>query len=560
MGFVAGIGTGLRVIRAWVVAAGIGVVAGGAGPGLVLAQGAAALPLAALPSPRLNFSALEMQLAERVAGHPGLADFYGSNGLRPIFLGEEGAARRHALVAALAGAPSHGLPAARYHRDLLEAIERDGADSLDEEIAFAVALARWSHDLDGGLIDPQSLGDGIRRSVDRPSTGERLRGFAAASDPNRWLAALGPQDPAYRALQGALARAQGLTAPPGTPLDPAGSWRPGMRDPAIAALRARLAAIGFDAPAEGDPALFDAPMAQAVGAFQQAAGLGADGIAGPQTLVRLNREGSPEADGILVSLERMRWMGGHDLSARHVWVNLPSYMASIREGGEEVFSTRVVIGKEVATHATPEFTAPMRYVIVNPRWNVPRSITVREYLPKLQANRNAVAHLDVVDGAGNVIPRSRIDFRRYSAANFPYRLRQKPSDDNALGQVKFMFPNPWNIYLHDTPTRHLFDRPERAYSHGCIRVARPIDLAREVLRGQLDDPDRAIGRALESGRETYLNLRAPIPVHLVYFTTFPDADGRLRHWPDIYGRDPVVLAALRHAAAEAAQERIPGLD
>lgn len=560
MGFVAGIGTGWRLIRAWVVGAGIGLVAAATGPGLVLAQGAAALPMAALPAPRLNFSALEMQLAERVAGRPGLADFYGSNGLRPIFLGEQGAARRHALVAALAEAPDHGLPAARYHRDLLEAMERDGADSLEEEVAFAEALARWSHDLDGGLLDPQSLGAGIHRNVERPSTGGRLRSFAAAADPAGWLAALGPQDPAYRALQGALARAQGLTAPPGTPPVPTGSWRRDMRDPAISALRARLAAVGFDAPAEGDPALFDASLARAVAAFQTAAGLEADGVAGPQTVARLNREASPEADRILVALERMRWMGGHDLSARHVWVNLPSYVASIREGGQEVFSTRVVIGKEVPTHATPEFTAPMRHVIVNPRWNVPRSITVREYLPKLQANRNAVAHLDVVDGAGNVIPRSRIDFRRYTAANFPYRLRQKPSDDNALGQVKFMFPNPWNIYLHDTPTRHLFDRPERAYSHGCIRVARPMDLAREVLRGQIDDPDRAIARAVESGRETYLNLRAPIPVHLVYFTTFPDADGRLRHWPDIYGRDPVVLNALRQAAAEAGRKRAPGLD
>jgi murein L,D-transpeptidase YcbB/YkuD len=123
-------------------------------------------------------------------------------------------------------------------------------------------------------------------------------------------------------------------------------------------------------------------------------------------------------------------------------------------------------------------------------------------------------------------------------------MRQKPSDDNALGVVKFMFPNPWNIYLHDTPTKHLFDQSRRAYSHGCIRIGRPRDLAYELMRGSFDDPQARFARALESGRETYLNLRPPIPVHLVYFTAFPDESGKIRHYADIYDRDAKVYAAL----------------
>ncbi|WP_258869714.1 L,D-transpeptidase family protein [Paracoccus thiocyanatus] len=327
-------------------------------------------------------------------------------------------------------------------------------------------------------------------------------------------------------------------------------WREGIDDPAVAALRRRLEAIGFAAPPLGHAQSFDAPLARAVAAYQQAAGLPADGIAGARTVARLNRGAGPETAAILVALERMRWMRGHDLNARHVWVNLPEFNARIHENGQEVFQTRVVIGKAAADFETPEFSEAMQYMVVNPRWNVPRSITVREYLPRLQANRHAVGHLDVVDGAGNVIPRDRIDFRQYSAKSFPYRMRQKPSDDNALGQVKFMFPNPWNIYLHDTPTKHLFNQSSRAYSHGCIRVGRPVDLAHELLKGQVESPQAVFAKALQSGRETYLNLRPPMPVHLVYFTAFPDETGQIRRYPDIYGRDARIHAALARTALE----------
>jgi murein L,D-transpeptidase YcbB/YkuD len=254
----------------------------------------------------------------------------------------------------------------------------------------------------------------------------------------------------------------------------------------------------------------------------------------------------------------MRWMAGQDLNARHVWVNLPEYNARIMENGREVFETRTVIGKANQEFETPEFTENMQFLVVNPRWNVPRSITVKEYLPRLQANRNAVGHLDVVDSAGRVIGRDRIDFRKYTAANFPYRMRQKPSDDNALGVVKFMFPNPWNIYLHDTPTKHLFNNETRAYSHGCIRIGRPIDLAHELLAGQVGNPEATFQKALRSGQESFLNLRQPIPVHLVYFTAFPDADGQIRRFPDIYGRDAQVHAALTASAERAARDS--GLD
>lgn len=521
-------------------------------PRLVQAQALDAAPMAALPAPRLSFSQQEMQLAAQVAEHPGLADFYGTNGLKPIFIGVEGAARRTALIAAVEQAASHGLPVRRYDQAGLRRLDRKAVLGVEDEIRFARAFADWSHDISGGVLDPRKVESGIKREVHRPRTGDLLRAFAAAAEPAAVLADLPPHDPRYEALRRALTSQSQLIAPADAPAVPDGLWRSGVSDPAIAALRVRLASIGFAAPPAGSPLTFDAPLQQAVAAYQQAAGLPADGVAGPRTVARLNRGTGPEAEAILVALERMRWMRGHDLAARHVWVNLPEFNARIYENGQEIFETRVVVGKANREFETPEFTELMKYMVVNPRWNVPRSITVKEYLPRLQANRHAVGHLDVVDGAGNVISRDRIDFRQYTAKSFPYRMRQKPSDDNALGQVKFMFPNPWNIYLHDTPTKHLFNQSSRAYSHGCIRVGRPVDLAHELLKGQVESPEAVFSKALKSGRETYLNLRPPLPVHLVYFTAFPDETGKIRRFPDIYGRDALVYAALIKAGLDSA--------
>lgn len=537
--------TGL--IRVMVVAAALAAM-----PRVAAAQALDVVPVAALPAPRLSFSEQEMQLAQQVADHPGLADFYGTNGLKPVFTGAAGAARRAALIEALGQAASHGLPPTRYRQAALRTLDREGADTVEEEIRFARAFADWSRDVSGGILDPRRVEPGIKREVQRPRTGDLLRAFAAAADLVAMLAALPPQDARYEALRQALARQSQLVAPGDAPRVAEGLWREGTSDPAVAALRVRLASVGFAAAPMGSPLTYDGALAQAVAAYQKAAGLPADGVAGPRTVARLNRGTGPEAEAILVALERMRWMRGHDLNARHVWVNLPEFNARIYENGREVFETRVVIGKANREFETPEFSETMKYMVVNPRWNVPRSITVKEYLPRLQANRHAVGHLDVVDGAGNVIARDRIDFRKYSAKTFPYRMRQKPSDDNALGQVKFMFPNPWNIYLHDTPTKHLFNQSSRAYSHGCIRVGRPVDLAHELLKGQVESPEAVFSKALKSGRETYLNLRPPVPVHLVYFTAFPDESGQIRRFPDIYGRDALVHAALVKAGLDSA--------
>ena len=507
----------------------------------------AAAPAQSAPAPQLDFTPEQIALAEAVAGKPGLAAFYGAHALAPVFTGPQAAGRRQALIAAVARAPGHGLPPARYERGDLAARDAAGANGIADEVAFAEVFARWAHDVEGGLVDPGRLGHGNHRAVQRSDLDDLLDRFVGAANPRQVLVSIEPRDPRYLALQDALASQSRLFAPPGTVEVPPGLMKPGSSGPQVAALRTRLASIGF-ASDGGD--LYDEPLAQAVRAYQASAGLGPDGVAGPRTVKMLNRRAGPRSRALLIALERMRWLNGHDLGARHVWVNLPEFNARILSHGRTEFVTRVVVGKTDPEMQTPEFSDQMEHLVVNPRWNVPRSIAVKEYLPRLQANRNAASHLDVVDGAGRIVKRANIDFGRYTPATFPYRLRQKSGDDNALGEVKFIFPNPWNIYLHDTPTKGLFGASTRAFSHGCVRIARPAELANALLQGQVDDPARTYDRAIASGKETWLPLKPTIPVHLVYFTTFPDETGAIRSYPDIYGRDASVWDALVKAGLE----------
>ncbi|WP_373944002.1 murein L,D-transpeptidase [Paracoccus marcusii] len=503
-------------------------------------------PLAAVSvavAPRLDFTPQQMALALAVSDDADLASFYGSNGLRPIFLGPEGEARRLALRDAIGNAPRHGIPVARYQPDRLTATE-----GLAAEIAHAHALSRLLRDLTGGVLNPTRVDPEIKRQPVRTAVVPLLARFEAAADPAAVLAGAGPDHPAYLALQQALSGPADLVVPQGLPRIATGVWRPGQRAAAIADLRTRLVAIGFAADAP-DATLYDDALARAVADYQRAAGLPDDGVAGPRTIAALNGDGGTGQDArqraILVAMERMRWMAFEDLDSRHVWVNIPEFSTTIVEDGAEVFRTRSVMGKDTPEMRTPEFSEMMANVVVNPSWNVPRSIAVRDYLPRLQANRHALSHLDVVDGAGRVLARDGIDFGRYSAASFPFRLRQKPSDDNALGVVKFIFPNPWNIYLHDTPSKHLFANRVRAESNGCIRIGDPVDLARALLSRQTDDPAAMFQRARDRERETWLKLTPPVPVHLVYFTAWPGPDGRIRLFDDIYGRDARIWEALQ---------------
>ena len=189
-------------------------------------------------------------------------------------------------------------------------------------------------------------------------------------------------------------------------------------------------------------------------------------------------------------------------------------------------------------------------MVINPSWLVPRSIVTKEYLPMMQRNPNAAGHINLIDSRGRTVPRSAVNFSNYTARNFPFAMRQPPSQGNALGLVKFLFPNKYNIYLHDTPSKSLFQKETRAFSHGCVRVGKPFELAYALLAPQSEDPKGEFHRILNTGNETTVRLEQPVPVHLVYYTAWPTARGHVEYRRDVYGRDAALFAALSKAGVE----------
>jgi murein L,D-transpeptidase YcbB/YkuD len=246
-------------------------------------------------------------------------------------------------------------------------------------------------------------------------------------------------------------------------------------------------------------------------------------------------------------MERERWInmpGG--LGERHIKVNLTDYHARIYDNDKLTFETRAVIGSQDSDRQTPEFSDVMEHMEINPSWYVPRSIVVNEYLPMLRRNPYAVSHLEITDRSGRQVNRGR-GFSQYSASSFPFSMRQPPGPKNALGSVKFMFPNRYNIYLHDTPSQHLFSRTVRTFSHGCVRLDDPHEFAHALLAVQEDDPVGFFEARLRTGSTQRVVLEKQVPVHLIYRTAFTDAKGRTQFRDDVYGRDAAIWRALEAA-------------
>ena len=486
-------------------------------------------------------------MATAAATEPALAEWYRTTGFAPLWTASGQAERRAALFAALATASAHGLPPARYRADALVGALNDAVTEADRarlEVALSLAYLTWAGDLTSGMLKPATIDPGILRDIHRidPQT---LLSRLANGDPQKVFDWLVPDDPNYIALMKAKIGLETEIAAGGWgETVAAASLGPGDSGPQVVALRDRLILMGYLAPTA--TASYDPAITAAVQAFQITHGLVAEGLAAETTLAEMNLGAEDRLKSVIVALERSRWMDiDHD--ARHVWVNLPDFKAQIVEAGQTVFETRVVIGKNVPDQRTPEFSDIVEHMVINPSWGVPRSIIVKEYLPLLQQNPYAVGHLQVIDGRGRVIPRDAINFTAYSSGSFPYSMRQLPSDSNALGLVKFMFPNPYNIYLHDTPSKSLFDKDIRAFSHGCIRVADPFDLAHALLSVQSSAAEEEFDAHLQTGDETTVPLEKVVPVHLVYFTAYPDDRGRISYRRDVYGRDAALFEALKAA-------------
>ncbi len=529
---------------------------------LIPALTALALGLAApaqADSYDMRFPAFAQAVAEAAVDQEEVAAFYRSNGYAPVWTGQsEGErARLVALLQAIGSADAHGLPVTYYDTDRLLASMRNVTSQRDLgriEVELTALFLTYAHQIQTGILIPKQIDRNMARDPNRRDGTELLQGFMAAPNPEAFMHGLVPTSEEYARLMRKKLELERLLAAGGWgPTVQAGALRPGESGPAVVALRNRLIAMGYLG--RSATMTYDADIQRAVQMVQEDMGFEADGVAGPNTITAINTPISERLKAVVVAMERERWLS-IDRSKRYIWVNLTDYTARIVDGGKITFETRSVIGQQYANTQSPEFSDVMEYMEVNPAWNVPRSISVGEYLPGMIASGGASAgHLELIDGAGRVVPRGAVNWGAYSPANFPYDLRQPPGNGNALGLVKFMFPNQYNIYLHDTPSKSLFLRERRAFSHGCIRLQKPFEFAYALLAEQTDDPVGTFHSVLNTGRLTRISLETPVPVHLVYRTAFTDARGRMNYREDVYGRDAMVWDALVRAGVT-----LPGLE
>lgn len=494
-------------------------------------------------------TAFRQAVAEKASVNDDVAKFYRENTYAALWTGgdEASSLRRAALLQALQEATAHGLPdQSGKAADLVAQMRaaRTARDFGQVEAALSTAFVTYAEMLQTGLLRPSSIDDGMVRSK-RDSDGAAVLNGIRDSQPFAYLRTLVPASPQYRALMREKLRLEQRIAAGGWgPTVPGKKLEPGDQGRNVVALRNRLIAKGYLE--RSAAASYDAEMGRAVERFQSDHGLEMDGVAGEGTLKEINRPVRDRLKSVIVAMERERWLEP-DRGARHVLVNQTDFTAKIVDNGDVTFETRSVIGKNQADRRSPEFSDVMEHMVINPSWYVPRSIITKEYLPKLRNNPNAVGHIQITDNRGRVVSRANTDFSQFTARTFPYAMRQPPSRSNALGLVKFMFPNKYNIYLHDTPQKSLFKREVRAFSHGCIRLAQPFEFAYALLAKQTEDPHAFFNRILKSGKETKVELEQQVPVHIIYRTAYVSNKGRAEFRRDVYGRDAKVWAALERA-------------
>ena len=477
---------------------------------------------------------------ERARAWEELRRFYQKRQYQPAWTEVKGP-RPHAeqLVQSLASvAAAEGLDPRRYQSERLAALltqvkEQESLESpeaqrrvadLDVELTF-MYLTLAAHTAIG-RVQPETLRvhwENQSRNVDldfRLEKALQADGEGVAES----LRSLAPPNPRYARLREALERYRGIGNWPKVPE----GLEKGARGAGALALRNRLIAEGdLPAPPEGQqPApVFDDAVAQGLARFQQRHGLDPDGKLGEGTLAELNVPVQERIRQIEINLERWRWLPS-SLGESYVWVNVPEYRMELFENGKKAIDMAVVVGKQQSQ--TPVFSDTMEYLELNPEWNIPSSITQEEILPKLASDPGYLA-------------RNNMEWVGEGASQ---RLKQRPGPDNPLGQIKFMFPNEHDVYLHDSPADHLFSREERDFSHGCVRLERPVQLGEYLLRDDSDWSGGKLRQAIVSGEHRSIKLPKKLPVHILYFTAWVEDNGTVQFRKDVYGHDQKLAAAL----------------
>jgi murein L,D-transpeptidase YcbB/YkuD len=470
-------------------------------------------------------------------------------------------ARLDLLIAALADLDDDGLDPADYHIEALQSFRTDlraaatlqPAEQADLEFLATDAMMLSLYHLYLGKVDPVQLSSQWNFST-RPVSVERgFERLSAALDSGQireTFERARPQHVWYQRGREALRTYRAIAAAGGwSPISDGPTMKLGLDDPRVPALRYRLTVTGdlagdLQPPAPPLNLAFDAELETAVKRFQERHGLTADGAVGPGTRAALNVPVSARIDQIRINLERARWVM-HELHGEFVLVNVAGFDVSYFRDDEPIWTSKVIVGRPY--RETPIFKSLITYVVLNPTWTIPPGILVKDKLPVIKRDPGYLKrnNIRVIDSAGREVNPHAVDWSRYSGSRLPpYQLRQDPGDDNALGLVKIMFPNPYLVYLHDTPSKSLFDKDERVFSSGCIRVEKAFELAELVLNDPVRWNRAALDAAIATKKTQTVNLARPVPVLILYWTAQPRPDGQVIFRNDVYGRDPATLAAL----------------
>jgi len=500
-----------------------------------------------------------------------LVEYYSAADQRLLWVDENGLTERGKVVMAeIAKAEDYGLRASDYalpDPDGFNASDDKAADWLaDSEIKISFAVLDYANDARGGRIDPARLSPNLDPGLTLPNPSEVIDSIAIRSDPAAYLRSFQPDQPQFEALRKLLIELRGgkakeETAKPVVKIPDGPVLKLGVQHEQVALLRKRL-----DMPSTNedgtpvDETKFDAGVLEAVRQFQIAHRSVPDGMVGAGTRRLLNQQGQrPHEAGspariraVLVNMERWRWLP-HDLGPFYVMANIPEFMLRVVKENEPIFTTRVVVGK--TDKQTPVFSDEMQEVVFGPFWNVPTSIKVEEIRPYLREeaawffggggwNTSVFQRhgLRIRYGGREVDPGS-IDWSRADIRNM--ELYQPPGPGNVLGRVKFVFPNKHDVYMHDTPQKHLFAKPVRAESHGCMRVQNPDQFAGVLLKHDQGWGQARLVSAIENGYDEHIALRQKIPVYIAYFTLRVNDDGSVSTFGDLYGHDARMASALK---------------
>ena len=463
---------------------------------------------------------------ERKSDRQAVETFYVNRGFAPLWI-EGGVASSRALsaIARLKAAAADGLDPSDYPTPDFSAAA-DHPDVLaDDELKLTNAALTYARHAQIGRVHFSRVSPDIFYNLVAPDPREVLSRLAQAKDAGEALGAYNPPQDAFKQLRAKLAevRGQGETAVPAR-IASGALLKVGMEDERVPLLRQRL-----HVPADNGASTYDRSLSEAVRTFQRQHDLKPTGNLNAATIEALN--GAPHghvADILIANLERWRWLP-RDLGKTYVMVNIPDYSLKVVHNGATVWHTRIVVGKP--STPTPLLSEPMKYITVNPTWNVPPSIVQNEYLPALQQDPDALARIGL-----------EVEYN----ADGSLHIFQPPGEANALGRLRFNFPNKFLVYQHDTPDKNLFAREKRAYSHGCMRVQDPLDYA-EILLGYAAPNEGYTAERLQRmfGSDEYdINFSTLIPVHVTYQTAFTDETGKLELREDVYGRDARTLAVL----------------